>query len=120
MSNKTDYTRNNEIHAEAIEAWSKNNYKGTVEAVTGIGKTWVGLKAMHAYSIHLGRKVLVLFLAERLNREGTLIHEIDKFKSVTGIDIYKHIIIQFNTYQSAYKERDSSYDLIIADRILFA
>lgn len=114
---KTDYTRNNEIHKEALVAWQKAGFKGTIEAITGIGKTWIGLRAITGASLLAKRKISVLFLAERTNRKETLAHEIVEFEKTTGKSVGFAADITFCTYQSAYKWEGTHYDLIVADEI---
>jgi len=53
---------------EALKAWNENGRKGLVEAVTGTGKTWLGLAAT-AEELNLGGKVVVIVPSIELQRQ---------------------------------------------------
>jgi superfamily II DNA or RNA helicase len=95
-----------EIQDEALIAWHKNRKKGTVEIITGLGKTKIAMDAIKT----LPTTAKILFLAEVKDRETELRNEMKKWK-------VKHKNVDFACYQSAYKWTNKSYDLVIADEI---
>jgi superfamily II DNA or RNA helicase len=95
-----------EIIAEATKAWYAANKKGTVELITGMGKTKLALDIASTYD----KSAKILFLAETTQREIDLGLEIQKW-NYSGPDI------EFMCYQSAYKLQNETYDLVIADEI---
>ena len=99
------------IQMKAFKAWKKNGRQGTIQAITGIGKTFI---ALHAVA-ELTEGASVLFLAETRQREKDLKAEIKKYKEVFGIELSKNI--EFMCYQSAYKRSGMHHDLVIADEI---
>lgn len=102
-----------EIQKKALIAWTENNKKGTIEAITGIGKTFISLYAI----VSMGRCSKVLFLAETTEREKDLNDDIEKFNNLNDIDLNNYASIEFMCYQSAYKLENEEYDLVIADEI---
>lgn len=86
--------------------------RGTIEAITGIGKTFIALKM-----IKLLNPKTVLFLAESELREVGVKEDIVKFKELTGYDILANHTITFMCYQGAYKKVSLYHDLVIADEI---
>ena len=98
----------NQIQEEALQAWLPTK-KGTAEIATGVGKTWLFLKAC---LVTEGRKI---FLAERKLREDALRKNIQQFA-----EIDKKILdveIEFNTYQTAHKWKGEHFGLVGADEI---
>lgn len=67
---------------EAIEAWTKNNYRGILEMATGTGKTFTSLMAMK--SLNLKSKILLIGVPQRelatqwLGVCNTVFDDIDK------------------------------------------
>ncbi len=103
----------NEIQDKAVESWIKNNMVGTINAITGIGKTFIFLKAL----LKLEKGIRVLFLAEQINRKYELLKEIKKFDKLYGTNILVDYNMEFMTYQSAYKLVGRYWDFICADEI---
>lgn len=93
-----------QIQKEALEAWIKADCIGTLEIITGLGKTKIALDAIALEP----KKAKILFLAETTQREKDLKADMKKFKC-------KHEV-EFACYQSAYKWKDLEYDLVIADK----
>jgi superfamily II DNA or RNA helicase len=102
-----------EIQDKAYSLWKKYGKKGTLEIATGVGKTFIALKAISESSP--GSKVL--FLAERERREHTLNEEIVKYDSVHKTNLLTDYTITFMCYQSAYKLKNTEWDLVIGDEI---
>ena len=101
------------VQDEAVLAWELCGKRGVVEAITGIGKNFMFLKALHKCE----KGISVLFLAEQVDREYDLRKDIEKFDSlyntVTLLDYY----FEFMTYQSAYKLNGKHWDFVCADEI---
>lgn len=100
------------IQEEAYSAWKENGHRGTIEAITGIGKTFIALRAI----ADLPEDSNILFLAETTARWKDLNDDIAKYRSLYGIDLSNRNITQM-CYQSAYKERGMVHDLVICDEI---
>jgi len=94
-----------QIQSEALQAWIKNNKRGTIEIITGLGKTKIAMEAIKL----LPKASKILFLAEVKDREKELRNEAKKWKVSHKVD--------FLCYQSAYKLKKQKYDLVIADEI---
>ena len=80
-----------QIQSEALQAWIKNNKRGTIEIITGLGKTKIAMEAIKL----LPKASKILFLAEVKDREKELRNEAKKWKVSHKVD--------FLCYQSAYK-----------------
>ena len=94
------------IQLEALVSWQKAGEKGTIEMITGLGKTKIAMEAVKT----LPKDSKILFLAEGKDRELELQREQEKW-DVMEWDI------TFSCYQSAYKWTDTEWDLVIADEI---
>ena len=94
-----------QVQKEALASWTKNGRKGTVEIITGLGKTKIAMDAIGT----LPKTAKILFLAEVKDREVELRNEMKKWKVNHDVD--------FLCYQSAYKLTNEKYDLVIADEI---
>lgn len=94
------------IQREALTSWVNSDQKGTLELITGLGKTKIALDAVKLYPTD----AKILFLAEVKDRETELVNEQAKW-GLSGYDI------QFACYQSAYKWTNTEWDLVIADEI---
>ena len=99
-------TARGRIQSEALNAWIKLGQKGTIEVITGLGKTKIAMSAIKL----LPKDSKILFLAEVKDRELELEREQEKW----GV---KDWDITFSCYQSAYKWKDTEWDLVIADEI---
>jgi superfamily II DNA or RNA helicase len=104
-----------EIQKKALNTWLQVG-KGTLEISTGVGKTFIFLMACAKVANKI-KKPKVLFLAERTDREYDLKKDIKKFKQVFGIDINTLVKLEFSCYQSAYKWKNTEWDLVGADEI---
>lgn len=102
-----------EIGIQAKEAWNACDQLGTVELATGMGKTFLALDCMAS----LPKGSDVIFLAETAQREHDLNVDIDKFKEAFGIDVRKHVNLEFACYQSACKWVKKSFDLAVCDEV---
>ena len=89
--------------------------KGTVEIVTGLGKTFIALHALRQMPID--KSVTHLFLAEVVDRKRDLYIEILKYNAIFKTDILNDYNLQFACYQSAYKWVDKKFGLVIGDEI---
>ena len=94
------------IQSEALESWKDNGEKGTIEMITGLGKTKIAMEAVK----RLPKDAKVLFLAEVKDRELELQREQEKWDA-------QQWDITFSCYQSAYKWKGTKWDLVIADEI---
>ena len=103
----------NAIQDLAVQSWLNASKKSTIEAITGVGKTFIFIKCTQ----YLKKNSRILFLAETTLREETLYEEIKKFKKLFKYDLLKHHKLEFKTYQSAYKLKDHHYDMVCSDEI---
>lgn len=101
------------VQNNALTAWELSNKKGVIEAITGIGKNFIFLKALHTCP----KNIDVLFLAEQVDRKYDLLKDIDKFDKLHGTTTLIDYNITFMTYQSAYKLKDKYWDFVCADEI---
>ena len=99
-------TARGRVQSEALNAWIKLGQKGTIEVITGLGKTKIAMSAIKL----LPKDSKILFLAEVKDRELELEREQEKWGA-------KDWDITFSCYQSAYKWKDTEWDLVIADEI---
>tara|TARA_Y100000310_G_scaffold245879_1_gene250917 strand:+ start:1586 stop:2764 length:1179 start_codon:yes stop_codon:yes gene_type:complete len=99
-------TARGRVQSEALNAWIKLGQKGTIEVITGLGKTKIAMSAIKL----LPKDSKILFLAEVKDRELELEREQEKW----GV---KDWDITFSCYQSAYKWKDTEWDFVIADEI---
>jgi len=93
------------IQDKALVSWINKGKKGTLELITGIGKTKIAMEAVKTYP----EDAKILFLAEQTDRELELRNEMEKWSVNHDID--------FACYQSAYKWLGTEWDLVIADEI---
>lgn len=98
-----------QIQQEAYDAWINQNSIGTVIGGTGVGKTLIGIWACRN---EIKNKILWLTNALRLKDIGTP----EDFKKW---DVNPDMVV-FETYQSAYKWKDTEWDLVVADEADFA
>jgi superfamily II DNA or RNA helicase len=87
------------IQQEAYEAWVANGKIGTVEQATGTGKTFVAFKCI----LSMPKGSNILFLAETVVREATVLADAKQYKKFYGVDPLKGYKFKFATYQGAYK-----------------
>lgn len=87
------------IQTESHEAWLANGKVGTVEQATGTGKTFVAFKCI----LSMPKGSNILFLAETVVRENTVIQDAKQYKKFYGVDPLKNYKFKFATYQGAYK-----------------
>lgn len=107
----------NSIQNAAIDDWVNiARKKGTVESITGSGKTFIFLKAL--YTMPKGEKDTVhLFLAETNERQKDLYVQIQKFNYVFKVDVMEDYNLQFHCYQTAYKWQKKKFGLVCCDEI---
>lgn len=99
------------LHKKGLNAWAKNNYKGTLLYGTGSGKTWCGIKAMnHFYKKDKNSKFLIV--VPRIPLMSNWETEINKAKSSELLNN-----IEFICYASITKYKLKVYDLVILDEI---
>src|SRR5574343_566414 len=107
-----------EIQESAVKIWFDTGCKGTLNLATGSGKTFCFLMICQMLlDKYKSLQLKVLFLAETNQREIDLKNDIDKFIKITGFNFYKFVDLHFACYQSAYKWKDTKWDLVCADEI---
>ena len=92
------------VQKAALQAWIDGGMRGSLQIITGLGKTFISLQAVLLFP----KKTKILFLAEQTDRELELRNEQKKW----GVEDYE---IEFACYQAAYKWKDREFDLVIAD-----
>jgi superfamily II DNA or RNA helicase len=100
------------IQEDAFKHWIDNDRRGTIEAITGIGKTFIALRAI----AELPSDAKILYLAETNERWKDLSLDITKYNEIYGVDLSTRNI-EMMCYQSAYKKRGLAHDLVICDEI---
>lgn len=88
-----------QIQEQAFQAWLTNGKIGTVEQATGTGKTFVAFKCI----LSMPKGSNVLFLAETVVREKTVLDDAQQYQQFYNIDPLKDYNFKFATYQGAYK-----------------
>jgi len=104
--------------SKAIQAWIKNNYQGTINAVTGFGKCKVGLDAINLIynqaivsNINIDKfSVLIVTPTTEIKKEW-----VKEFKKWKMLHILKHVDIQCVNTCSKYKNRN--YSIGIFDEV---
>ena len=94
------------IQEDAFKHWIDNDRRGTIEAITGIGKTFIALRAI----AELPSDAKILYLAETNERWKDLSLDITKYNEIYGVDLSTRNI-EMMCYQSAYKKRGLAHDL---------
>ena len=105
----------NQKQKEAVNSWAKNNFKGTIIAGTGFGKTRCGVLAIGETLRRVDSGInkpsgLVLVPTTQLR---------DQFKGEFIKWGYEDILeyVEFMCYQSAYKLVGHHYDIAVCDEI---
>jgi len=110
--------KKDKVQREALQMWLDSNKVGTCEIITGLGKTFIGLHALHTMPKNDG--VIHLFLAEATDRKKDLYTDILKYDKIFGTNTLNEYKLQFRCYQTVYKWEKKNFGLVIADKILFA
>lgn len=105
----------NKIQNEALDAWEKSSKKGTAEVITGLGKTFLSLKAL--YKMPKNNEVKHLFLAEQKDRLVDFIKDVDKFNKIYNCNILQDYNIEFQCYQTVRNWSKKQFGLVIADEV---
>jgi len=87
------------VQIESHEAWLNNGKIGTVEQATGTGKTFVAFRCI----LSMPKGSNILFLAETVVRQNTVLQDAQQYKKFYGVDPLKGYKFKFATYQGAYK-----------------
>ena len=87
------------IQVDAHAAWLNNGKIGTVEQATGTGKTFVAFRCIQS----MPKGSNVLFLAETVVRENTVLKDAQEYKKFYSVDPLQGYKFKFATYQGAYK-----------------
>jgi superfamily II DNA or RNA helicase len=103
------------IQKESVQAWLKSDKKGTLELITGLGKTFCSLHVLYTMPQNDGK--LHLFLAEQVDRQADLIKDIVKYNEIFDKNVLKDYNLQFQCYQTTQRWKDKEFGLIIADEI---
>ena len=87
------------VQEDAFNAWLANGKIGTAEMATGTGKTFVAFRAI----LSMPKGSNILFLAETVVRENTVLADAKQYLKFYGVDPLKGYKFKFATYQGAYK-----------------
>lgn len=100
-----------EIQNKAVDKWIANDYKGLVLLPPGFGKNILALKALSK----LPKGTRLVFLAETTQRKIDFFKEIEVYeKYFNSLEDY---MIEFATYQAAYRWSCKILDFIVADEV---
>jgi superfamily II DNA or RNA helicase len=108
--------KKNRIQDDAIEKWIYLGKRGTVEAITGIGKMFIFLKALMTMPKHQ-QDTVHLFLAETTARDRDLQEQIKVFNKIYNVDVLAMYNLQFHCYQEVYKWKNYKFGLVGCDEI---
>jgi superfamily II DNA or RNA helicase len=104
------------IQNEAVAKWTANDKKGTTEIITGLGKTFLALKAL--YTMPKNQQDTVhLFLAEQKDRQQDLIKDVVKFNAIYKCNVMADYNLQFQCYQTVRNWKGYKLGLVIADEV---
>ncbi len=87
------------VQEDAFNAWLANGKIGTAEMATGTGKTFVAFRAI----LSMPKGSNILFLAETVVRENTVLADAKQYLKFYGVDPLKGYKFKFAVYQGAYK-----------------
>lgn len=110
---------------EALDSWEDNSYRGVVEAITGTGKSLVGVAAIHKTVVISGGKALLVVptraLLEQWSREITRMLPTIRVGNLTSgfADSFASFDVLIATVQTACKAPPipTSLGLLIADEV---
>jgi len=108
--------KKNKIQDAAVETWIYSGKKGTVEAITGIGKMFIFLKALLTMPRNQ-QDTVHLFLAETTARDRDLQEQITIFNKIYNVDVLAMYNLQFHCYQEVYKWKQYKLGLVGCDEI---
>ena len=95
----------------ALNKWSKANFKGSVIAGTGFGKSRLAILACQHF-VNKKKDTRIILLVPTIQLQDQFVDEFHKWEledCLNNIDIM--------CYQSAYKLKDQVYDLVICVEI---
>lgn len=114
MKNTVEIDKRDTIQFTALNKWISAGKIGTTEIATGLGKTFIALRALHTMEkddrIHL-------YLAETTSRKKDLIESIKKFDRIYHCNTLEDYNFQFHCYQTVRNWRSKHLGLVIADEI---
>lgn len=105
---KTDKVKGKE-QSNALNAWHKAQYKGSIIAGTGFGKSRCGVLAV-AHTIKDSGRALVLVPTTQL--QDQFAEEFKKWGHESLLDR-----VEILCYQSAHKLQNETYDIVICDEV---
>lgn len=105
-----------QIQNQALEVWKTTGKESTCEIITGLGKTFLALKALYTMPRN-DQDTVHLFLAEQKDRELDLKKDIEKFNKIYKCDVFADYNLQFYCYQTVRKWEGYKIGLVIADEI---
>lgn len=106
--------KKDKIQREALKAWVEHGKKGTLEIITGLGKTFIGLHALYTMPRNDDEHY---FLAENKDRSKDLLDQIKKYNKIFKVDVLNDYNLKFACYQSSFRWKGKKIGLIIADEI---
>lgn len=115
MKKLSNIEKKDKIQKQAIKAWIDCGKQGTLEMITGIGKTFCALHALYTMPKNDGK--IHLFLAEVTDRENDLHKDILKYNQIFNRNVLKDYDLEFYCYQTVYKWKNKSFGLVIADEL---
>ena len=96
---------------KALNSWAHNNYRGSIIAGTGFGKSRCGVMAInHVLNVIGGSSALVLVPTIQLQDQFK--EEFDKWECENCLGR-----VEVMCYQSAHKLRNQQYDIVVCDEI---
>jgi len=101
------------VQEDALQEWISAGKIGTTEIATGLGKTFLALKALYTMPRNDGKTHL--FLAEQVDRQNDLIKDVVKFNSVFKRNVFKDYKLQFQCYQTVRNWVHKDFGLVILD-----
>lgn len=108
--------KKDEIQKDAVNKWVDSGKKGTCEIITGLGKTFLALRALYTMPRH-DFDTIHLFLAEQKDRQVDFVKDVHKFNEIYKKDVFNDYNVQFHCYQTVRNWKGHNLGLVICDEI---
>lgn len=112
---KRKVDRRERVQHDAYITWIANRKRGTVEIATGLGKTFIGIHALH--SMDKEKNQQHIFLYETKERYKDIMDSIKEYDDIYQTNTMSDYNVSFHCYQEAYKWEKKIFGLVIADEI---
>ena len=109
-----EQSQRDKVQQEAEEIWLNSNRRGSLIVGTGVGKSKITIDILRKLVLPKDAKILLLVNSEDLRDKNWK----DEFEKWNSMDLWDKVTAE--CYQTAYKWKDTKWDLVIADEIDFS